>query len=282
MVLESLVDPAIAKKKPYEVFFFGVVSATIGLFLSYWVFRQYSSLIMVFLITLATVPLLYFTMRSEEEADVELPTETSIMQEHGRVLFFLLILFFGITLSLSFWYVVLPKEMVNVLFSSQSQTILQINNQISGNAVHFNLVLRIFLNNIRVLIFSLLFSLLYGMGAIFILAWNATVIAAAIGNFIRSNLAAYASTAGLGQASVYFSVLSLGILRYAIHGIPEILAYFVGGLAGGIISMAIINHDIFNEKRERIMLDSAELVLLAIGLLFGAALVEVYVTPLLF
>jgi uncharacterized membrane protein SpoIIM required for sporulation len=46
--------------------------------------------------------------------------------------------------------------------------------------------------------------------------------------------------------------------------------------------MAIINHDIFNEKRERIMLDSAELVLMAIGLLFGAALIEVYVTPLLF
>lgn len=282
MVLESLITPAVAKQKPYEAFFFGAFSATIGLFLSFWVFRQYSSLIMVFLITLAAVPLLYFTTRSEEEADVQLTTETSIMKEHGRVLFFLLVLFFGVTICLSFWYIVLPKEMVNVLFSSQAQTILQINNQISGNAVHFNLVLRIFLNNIRVLIFSLLFSLFYGMGAIFILTWNASVIAAAIGNFIRGNLAAYTSEAGLTLTGAYFSVISFGILRYAIHGIPEILAYFVGGLAGGIISMAIVNHDIFHEKRERILFDSAELILLAIGLLFGAALVEVYITPLLF
>ena len=281
MVLESLVNPELARKRPYDVFLFGVFSASIGLFLSYWVFRQFSSLIMVFLITLASVPLLYFTLKSEEKIDLQFMDEKTILKKHSRVLYFLMLLFLGTTFSLSLWYVFLPSEMVTILFSSQSQTIVEINNQITGGVAGLGIVARIFLNNIRVLVFSVLFAFLYGVGALFILTWNATVIAAAIGNFVRRNIASYAGAAGLQQLSAYFSVFSIGILRYIIHGIPEILAYFVGGLAGGIISMAIINHDLFHEHREQIMYDAAELILLAVGLLFAAALLEVYVTPVL-
>lgn len=282
MVLESLINPATAKKKPLEVFLLGALYAAIGLFLAYWVFREYSSMIMVFLITLAAVPLLYFTYRSEEEADLELGTEYAIMKEHSRVIVFLMALFIGMTFSLSLLYVLLPTEMVNVLFSSQSQTITAINNQISGNTAQFNIFIRIFLNNFRVLIFSILFSFLYGMGSIFILAWNSSVIAAAIGNFIRKNLATVAASAGFEKAGAYFSVFSFGFLRYALHGIPEILAYFVGGLAGGIISMAVVKQDLFREKKDFIISDTAELILLSIVLLVFAAVIEVYITPALF
>jgi hypothetical protein len=40
---------------------------------------------------------------------------------------------------------------------------------------------------------------------------------------------------GWDKMSHYFSHISYGLLMYALHGIPEILAYFVAGLAGGII-----------------------------------------------
>src|SRR3990167_4981855 len=98
MVLESLLNPTLAKKKPWDVLAFGVFSATIGLFLSYWIFREYSSLIMVFLITLAAVPLFYFTVISEEQYYMSLSGEPAILKEHSKVLFFLMTLFMGITI----------------------------------------------------------------------------------------------------------------------------------------------------------------------------------------
>ena len=120
---------------------------------------------------------------------------------------------------------------------------------------------------------SILFAFIYGLGAIFILTWNASVIGTAIGIFVRSKT--------IAGSSVLLSV-PLGLYRYFLHGIPEILAYFVGGLAGGIISVAIINHDFGTKKFEKIILDSSELITLSLIILFVAALIECYITPLIF
>ena len=195
---------------------------------------------------------------------------------------FMMALFVGMTLSISFWYVVLPQDMTSILFSSQSQTIVDINNQISGKVAHFDILIRIFFNNMRVLVFSVIFSFLYGVGALFILAWNATVIAAAIGNSTRKTLASMAEAAGYHNISVYFGAFSFGIFRYLLHGIPEILAYFVGGLAGGIISVAVVNKDLFRISSDRIMFDVAELLVIAVALLVIAALMEVFIIPVIF
>ena len=132
------------------------------------------------------------------------------------------------------------------------------------------------------LAFCILFAFFYGAGAIFILTWNASVIAVALGTFVRSNMGAYASALGFAKAAAYFHVFSLGLLRYMVHGIPEILAYFIGGLAGGIISAAVIRNDIRTRKFERVLFDVADLMLLALGLLFLAGIIEAFVTPRLF
>jgi uncharacterized membrane protein SpoIIM required for sporulation len=101
---------------------------------------------------------------------------------------------------------------------------------------------------------------------IFILAWNASVIAAAIGIFTRSEL----------------SALPMGVARYMIHGVPEIAAYFAGALAGGIVSVAVIKHDVHSEKFWTILQDSLNLVILSVIILFIAALIEVFITPIIF
>ena len=59
----------------------------------------------------------------------------------------------------------------------------------------------------------------------------------------------------------------------------EIAAYFVVGLAGGNISIAIIKH---NLKENRVLIDVLDLVLISVGLLLIAGVVEVYITPVLF
>ena len=66
------------------------------------------------------------------------------------------------------------------------------------------------------------------------------------------------------------------------HGFFEILAYFIGGLAGGIISVAIINHDVRSPKFRIILKDSFDLILIAIAILIIAAFIEVFITPAIY
>ncbi|MEM2138743.1 MAG: hypothetical protein QXM96_01165, partial [Candidatus Woesearchaeota archaeon] len=62
----------------------------------------------------------------------------------------------------------------------------------------------------------------------------------------------------------------------------EILAYLVAGLAGGIISTAVIRHDFGTSKYVNIIMDSSVLLIGSLLLLVFAAWLEVYVTPLFF
>jgi uncharacterized membrane protein SpoIIM required for sporulation len=285
MVLESIVSAFKAEQKPGRLFLLGVIFCSVSIFLSLWVFYQQASLIMVFLTTSAMIPLVYNIIIMEEEKDLTGMEEKWVLKEHVKALKVFIYLFLGATVAFSLWYVILSSSTSNVLFQTQTDTINAINGRVTG---HFSFegsssyFSKIFFNNMKVLIFCLLFAFVFGSGAIFILMWNASVIGAAIGNFMRNEIAIIAHLAGFEKMASYFQIISLGLLRYSIHGIPEILAYFVAGLAGGIISIAIIRHDFGTSKFEQILLDSANLILISIGILFVAALLEVFVTPLIF
>jgi len=283
MVVESLLFPLKAEKKPWEMFFLGFLYTSIGIVLSLWIFRDQASLVMVFMITMAALPIFYNTMKLEESKDMIMDKETALLREHNKAISFFIYMFIGITVACAVWYVLLPNQTINQLFDKQIGTIQTINTQVSGNVTfNLNVFWKIFFNNFKVLAFSILFAFVYGAGALFILTWNATVIGAAIGNFIRVNIGSYTNSLGLLQAGNYFHVVSLGLLKYSIHGIPEIAAYFYGGLAGGILSVAIIRKHFKTKKFATIMSDFSELVLIAVGFLIAGAFLEVYVTPALF
>ena len=241
MVVEALLFPLKAEKNPWEMFFIGFLYTSIGILLSLWIFRNEASLIMVFMITMAALPIFYNTMKLEESKDMIMEKETAILKEHNKAILFFLYMFIGITVACAVWYILLPTSTINQLFDKQTGTIQSINNQVSGSVIHsLDIFGKIFFNNFKVLAFAILFSFIYGAGAIFILAWNASVIGAAIGNFIRANISNYTSSLGLLEAGNYFHVVSLGLLKYSVHGVPEIVSYFYGGLAGGILSVALI------------------------------------------
>jgi uncharacterized membrane protein SpoIIM required for sporulation len=285
MVLESLITPFRAEQKPINLLLIGMIFSSVAIFLSLWIFKSQASLIMVFLTTMAALPLIYNTIILEEEKDLEGMEESWLLREHAKALKAFIFLFIGATVAFALWYVLLSSTTTSVLFQSQTDTIQSINGRMTGH-VPFSTSLHffgnIFFNNMKVLIFCILFSFIYGAGAMFILIWNASVIGAAIGNFVRIGLSSAASLVGFDKVVHYFQIITLGLLRYSIHGIPEILAYFVGGLAGGIISIAVIRHDFGTKKFEQILLDSADLIILSIGIVFVAALLEVFVTPIFF
>jgi len=274
MTLESIVNPFSAVDRPMHMFFAGFVYASLAVFLSAWIFRDSASLIMVFLTVFASMSVMYSTMKMEEDVTIRLKDEVSILKRHGAVIKYLMLLFGGFVVAYSMWFLVLPDSLVAKLFESQLDTVMSINANIMGDVVNpSGMFFQIFLNNFKVLLFCLFFSFFYGAGAIFILTWNASVISAAVGSFIDSNIASGLHVVG---------AIPLAILRYAIHGIPEIVAYFAAGLAGGIISVAMMNRDLETSKFRKIVLDVLDLCLIAILILVIAALLEVYVTPLFF
>ncbi len=283
MVLESLITPVSALKSPWKIFLLGFLYSVAGIFLALWVFRQHASLVMVFFTTMACIPFLYNAIKEEEKKGLVLEGETRILGEHMQLIKCLMYLFVGVTFGFSLCYVFLPVESIVDTFSIQMATIAEINSNVTGNIVDgFGPFTRIFLNNIKVLIFCFLFAFIYGFGAIFILTWNASVLGAAIGHFIRSQISMYASQFGQVGIASYFHIFTIGLLRYSIHGIPEIAAFFISGLAGSIISVAVIRHDFGTKKYDKILIDTSDLMIIAILLIFIAAVLEVYVTPVFF
>ena len=71
-------------------------------------------------------------------------------------------------------------------------------------------------------------------------------------------------------------------MRYMIHGFPEIAAYFVTALAGGIFGVGAIRNGIRNRIFLRIVENVVILLFIAIVILIIAAAIEVYLTPMFF
>jgi len=286
-MLEMLINPKKAQRNPWEMFFVGAFYGTISLLLIKWIFSgdpvlsKYSGILLITFCVMFSIPFIYYTFKLEEEKDFQIKGFKRLLLEHNKAIMAFLFLFLGFVVAFSFWYIVFPTGNQN--FIAQIETYCMINKpayfdecvqeygveHISKTTAFLTAkekIVNIFANNIYVLIFTLVFSLIFGAGAIFILAWNASVIAAAIGIFSKSDLAK----------------LPLGLIRYMIHGVPEIGAYFLGALAGGIISIAVIKHDVHSEKFWIILQDSLNLVIASVVVLFIAALIEVFITPVLF
>jgi uncharacterized membrane protein SpoIIM required for sporulation len=271
MVLEGLIKPLTAEKRPFELFFLGIIFSSVAIVLSLFIFSPHSSLVSISLTSLVCVPVVYGVIKMEEAKTIKIEKELVLVKEHGRALMFFMFLFLGFTVSFALWYVFLPESYLSELFSVQAATISGASGGVAGNAVSVSKeVAGLFIHNFRVLLFCLLFAFFYGFGAIYILSWNASVIGAAIGDAIRSNI-----------SQGYFSAISVGLLRYLTHGLPEIAAYFTAGLAGGIISIAVINHDFKSARFNHILMDSVDMVALSLVLLVAAAFIEVFVSPLI-
>lgn len=276
MVFERLIPIRIAERKPWELLPLAFLYASVGILLALWIFPESASLACVFFGVMALMPLmvqlvLYEGKQGEEDAD---------LSAHKRALPFFTFLFLGLVLCYAFWGLILPYFSSINLFQMQINVIQQINAGAVGGYA-FAAFTRILLNNVRVLAFSLLFSFIFGAGAIFILTWNASVIAVAIADTTRGLVATGAKAVGAAGIASYFHAFGLALLRYMIHGIPEIGGYFVGGLAGGIISLGVVQHKLGSPKFKKTMFDALNLIILAIFILFIAAVLEIWVSPLI-
>lgn len=279
MVLENIETSDDAEKKPWHVFIYGVMATTVSLFLASYIFPSQISLTFLFLVTIASFPMIYNVLTDEETLDEDYERlDLGFLRIHRKAFDIYTFLFLGIIVAASFWYTVLPAEFVKGAFSEQIKTL----SSIRGDGANTGFALfegngfaQIFMNNFSVAFISFIMSFFYGAGAIFILAWNASVIAVFVGGMAR----AASSEISHPLSAIYGYMISLpaGLVSIALHGVPEIAAYFVAGIAGGILSIGIIKR----HQDTRIMKDATALFGLSVALLIIAAFIETWITPAL-
>jgi uncharacterized membrane protein SpoIIM required for sporulation len=283
MVLESMVVPDSWGKHPQRMLLIGFIYATVGIFLGLWVFGKYSSLAGIFLTTIPLVVVMYRAFNDEEEKDMRICKEYILIKEHMRVLALFLYLFLGIVGAYTFWFSAFPTELGLNAFSSQMDSIKAITagatpvGAATSQDIRFGMIIA---NNARVLAFCILFSFIYGAGAVFILVWNASVIGVAIGSVIRGAVGRLAQGGG-GVSFIHYLIAVPGGFAYLVHGLPEIASYFIGALAGGIISVAVVCHHYRSKEFRHVVFDAVDLTVLSFLTLILAALIEVYITPIL-
>ena len=284
-MLEDIIHPKRTQKGPWKMFFIGLIYASLSLILVHWFFSQdpdlskASGMMVVLFLIMFSLPYMYFIIRKEEKEDETIDGFKGVWDAHKDALYAFMWLFLGFVIAFSFWYIVLQD---GNLLNFQLQTYCRINSpanidgcieqyimgsdKVSGAVLKETRLLSIIENNVYVMIFTLIFSLIFGAGAIFILIWNASVIAAAIGIFTKYS----------------WQEIPLGIGRYMIHGLPEIGAYFVAALAGGIFGVGILRHGIKDERFYKVLQHSIMLLFIAIILILIGGIIEVYFTPVLF
>ena len=283
-MLEAIVNPRKTEDRQWRMFFVGLIYASLSLLLVHWFFSsdpslsKASGMLVVAFCIMFSLPYMYFIIKREEKEDEEVEGAFKVWKAHKDAIYALMWLFVGFVIAFSFWHIVLQDSN---LLNFQIQTYCQINSpeeiercvsqytfgsESTGAATKQMRFLSIVENNIYVMIFTLLFSLIFGAGAIFILVWNASVIAAAIGIFTQYRIVE----------------LPLGVARYMIHGFPEIAAYFITALAGGIFGVGALRHGFKDPKFMRVVENVVILLFIAILTLILAAAIEVYLTPLIF
>jgi hypothetical protein len=257
---------------------------------SYYTFPKSASILSLAFVTIGLMPIIHrLFYEIETEECEEKGWSIAFLARHFDVVEILAWFFVGLVISYCMWYVVLPPEHPaycgtgvfniecslperNAIFAEQEKTWNTITGWSTGMVTGPQSCLGtgrelfacsefIFSNNAVVLVLAILFSFMYSAGAIFLLSWNASVIATFIGKEITDTSLA----SGLARA-----------IGYLPHGIPEVLGYFVGAIAGAIISVMLIKHKHRTHEFSHIMKDAVFLLIIAFALLFIAAFIEAY------
>lgn len=240
-MLESILDFKEINEKPYLMFLWAFVMSTVGILISTQVSIHVSiSQILgeyiqgrdfvfdtsgLFAVLFTIIPSVYFIthlIKKEEllEEKYVLHHTNGFWIRHGKDIAIFLFYFFGLSMSFAVWSCLLPDS----FFQIQIAKIHQVHGLTGSVGKTWETFQTILFNNLQVLTFSFFFSFIFGAGAVFILAWNASILGVFIGN----------------KLSQYIWHIPLATLPYLPHAIPEISGYLCSALAGGLVSAAVI------------------------------------------
>jgi uncharacterized membrane protein SpoIIM required for sporulation len=293
MVLEALFEGDTVLKHPPTMALLGFIVSSFSLWITYLSFPKYAAVLSIAFIVVASMPIIHAIFVRMEERETYLKSSIGAMIARNFPIIQVYAFFsIGIIASYAMWYVVLPEGPKqtcigpycinipdkNVVFYEQTLTLEKIGKlkeehmgktgnvptaMIAGseNACKQNFFCwfqLIFSNNVGVLMLAVLFSFVFGAGALFLIGWNSSVIGVLIGQSMLANN----------------HFLFVGLLP---HGIPELLGYFLGAMAGGLISVAISKKKYVEHEFEIVTKDVFVMLMLALVSLVAGAIIEAFI-----
>ncbi len=264
MVLESVISAKFMENKPLYMLLLSVVVSAVSVFISYFIFPEYAGVVIPLVMTVAMAPLVYkiFTIEEDlERKEAEHKIKLGFLGRHGETMFLFALFFMGAFITFFVISVLLPEPFVSQVFAQQIDAIGAISD-ISGMFFGESILDIILLNNLKVMFFSFLLSFMIGAGAIYILSWNASILAVYLASFLNKGL------------PLKFYERSLGIIPHAPF---EIVAYFLAGMAGGILSVGLLREHIKSKEFMLVFRDSLILLGLAVLAVFIGAFLEVFI-----
>jgi len=259
-MLESFISLDEITKRPYLMFVWSFVLASISFFLASKVSFKFSlggnlvNLSGIFSVIFIIIPAAYFLtnlINREEEREekyIRQKYRKGIWERHEKDAMVFIFFFFGLSLAFAFWSFFLQSDFFQIQ-KIEIGRIIGVSGAITANATGGLSFVDIFFNNLGVVGLSFIFSLLFGAGVAFILVWNAGLLGVRI-----------------AQLSGGIHDIPIKSLPFLPHGIFEITSFVLAGLAGGLISAAIIREHHKQGVFGKVLLDAG--ILFAIALLF--------------
>ncbi|MBI5389022.1 stage II sporulation protein M [Candidatus Woesearchaeota archaeon] len=272
MVLEHIFPEELLERKALFAFLLGAIYSVVGIGLSLLLFPQDPALVAVAFTSILILPSLYDLLTIEERIEDQESTFSfyKLFKDNKDITKTYIFLFLGILLTYSFAAMMVDTFQANAFFKQQIDVVRGQFDNASGSATFGSTVKDLFFNNIRVLVFCFLLSLLSGDGALFLIVWNASVWGTVFG--------AIAKGASLGSGALN-PLLFFGIVFIIIfwHMALEALAYILAAISGGVISKDVLRERIGSDKFTEVIYYNLVLFGIAVATLALAAVVESFV-----
>lgn len=307
MVLEMLFKLKEIKENPLKMLIMSIMIAIVSILIVLVTFPNDASILAIAFIAIGALPIIHKVFVQEEESELKYknPSAIGFLGRHKDLIKVYSYFFLGIILVYAFLFVYLSPQLTKVVYSQQvsvlddiselrekinedaeefKQDKDELNESFTKNALvvklkddgqfnYVNLFILITKNNLLVLMLVLIFSFIFGAGALFIIAWNGSIIGTVIGAKIVQFMGEYAPLGLIGGVAAHIHGLGL-LMGFVPHGVPEVLAYFVAAIAGTILSLTISLGVLRTEHGKVLLKDVLLLIVIAVGLIVIGSVIE--------
>ena len=238
-----MLRPHDAERRPWMIAAVSFLFSFSAYVISLYLFPENFGIASVFMTSMFLLPLFHLLLIREEKMEEHKKDELGIVLE----LFWLM--FLGVTIN----YALLPVVGFPAPYAQSKQI-----SAVTGHLTIPEIGQKIITNNLKVLFITYMFSLFFGATSIFILVWNASIV----GTWLATIFV---------PKQGFLAGLLTGLLSISLHGLPEITAYFLAAIAGGLLSVAVKRR-----KTEEMAVHSLVLFGISLVLILIAGIIEAY------
>ncbi|MBL7206868.1 MAG: stage II sporulation protein M [Candidatus Aenigmarchaeota archaeon] len=248
---------------PYYSFIVAMLFVFIGFLFALFIFPAEFSIAMVSFSTILIVPYMLIVLTREEmEKNQGIKSAFQNFSKHNRVILLFIFFFFGMAIEYMLLFAFVPPDVTELAFGNQLMTI---SDTPSKYFLNMDFLFKILINNLRLVFICYVLSLFYGIGALFILSYNASIVGTVYGNTLRPLI--------WGGSMATFAITKL--VLFLPHLITEVIAYLLAAIAGVLLLKSM------SGKSPTALTESIVILMGAVALTIFAGVLEIFV-PFLF